>query len=361
LSKSRRGYLAAALAVSVAGALGVAWTLNANADQIAPAPTAAATGKLTPPALLPWGAKPAKIRTGRAGTGSDTLRSQGLAAAPDDGSASTQPRGRYAPKGRSGPGTFLRSESTDVTPPRTVAKAAGIAAPEPTATESSPSDPKAFYYYNVGAQQAATDGVYANITVARPKLATADYHTLAELAAQSADGKQIVEVGWSVDRVVNGDDNPHLFVFHWINGVSTCYNGCGWEQVSRTVKPGDTLSYGGAKKFGIQYYGGAWWIAFDSEFVGYFPEKLWTEQGVASFSRTGLVQAFGEVASTVERPCSQMGNGLPGTDSGAALMGSVTFLNGPPYALNIRSTTDFYTVNPLSVRTFRYGGPGACT
>ena len=43
---------------------------------------------------------------------------------------------------------------------------------------------------------------------AKPALATSDYHSLAELAVQSADGNHIVEVGWNVDRVVNGDDDP---------------------------------------------------------------------------------------------------------------------------------------------------------
>jgi hypothetical protein len=259
MSKSRRGFIAAGLAVAVVGALGAAWTFNADADQMAPtgAPVPpAADSPPAPPALLPWGEKPTTIRTGRIGTGSDALRGEGFAAA-RDGSGSTQPRGRYGPKGRSGPRSSVRSEVTDITPP---------AAPEPTT--STPTDAKVFYYYNLGAQLAVTDGVFANVTIAKPKLGDGDYHSLAELAAQSADGKQIVEVGWTVDPLVNGDSNAHLFVYHWVNGSSSCYNGCGWEQYSKTVKPGDTLSDGVTKKFGIQYSGGAWWIAFDTEFIG---------------------------------------------------------------------------------------------
>src|SRR3954454_15507021 len=80
--KSRRGLLAAGLAVAVVGALGVASTLNAGAEEVpgadsSAAPVAAAAPatssddsddaatteatdapKLTPPALLPWGARP---------------------------------------------------------------------------------------------------------------------------------------------------------------------------------------------------------------------------------------------------------------------------------------------------------------
>jgi hypothetical protein len=57
---------------------------------------------------------------------------------------------------------------------------------------------------NTGSQAAETDGFYANLTIAKPKLEKGDYHTLAELSLQSADTTQIVEVGWNVDRAVNG-------------------------------------------------------------------------------------------------------------------------------------------------------------
>lgn len=75
------------------------------------------------------------------------------------------------------------------------------------------------FLYGDAAQFAATDGLFATATIAQPALATGDSHSLAELAAQSADGRQIVEVGWTVDRGVNGDSLPHLFVFHWVDGV----------------------------------------------------------------------------------------------------------------------------------------------
>lgn len=49
---------------------------------------------------------------------------------------------------------------------------------------------------------------------------------------QSEDGRHIVEVGWTVDRELNGDAQPHLFVYHWVDGQATCYNGCGFVQYS---------------------------------------------------------------------------------------------------------------------------------
>ena len=95
--------------------------------------------------------------------------------------------------------------------------------------------PPVKYHYSSGLQYAETDGTYANLVIGKPDLAEEDYHTLAEIAVQSADGKQIVEVGWTVDRGVNGDDDPHLFVYHWVDGKETCYNGCGFKQYSKTV------------------------------------------------------------------------------------------------------------------------------
>ncbi|GIE95411.1 neprosin family prolyl endopeptidase [Paractinoplanes rishiriensis] len=326
--KLRRGLLTAGLAVTVVGALGVAAMVDAEAT-----PVTAATGSQaadsTPPALLPWGEKPSRIRTGKAGMSSEELRAAGLSAALDPRGA-TEPVGRYAPKGRPG----VAAET---------AKSTTLAA----ATS---------YFYNFGRHVAVTDGYYANLSIAKPRLHAKDAHSLAELAVQSGDSKQIVEVGWTVDRAVNnGSEEPHLFVYHWVNGKTSCYNGCGWVQTHPTVKPGAKLATG-AKRFGIQFVDDAWWISYDSEFIGYFPEKLWTEEGgVESFRQTGLVQLFGEVAGSAN-PCSQMGNGLPGKDPGAAVIGSISYLNGPVVALDLQSTSSHYTVNLRSARTFQYGG-----
>jgi len=403
--KSRRGLLTAGLAVVVVGAIATASTLNASAETVpgAPDPSASATsgpadsadpaagptatesgdvpepdasdlaaptaavtppagvaappgGTLeTPPAVLPWGRPPARIRTGGAGVSSEVLRIAGLGAAPADTSGAVRPQPRYGPKGRVGNRTFVRSESTSGTvnavPPSPAGGSGG---------SGGSAGPTVNYFYNAGTQVAETDGYYATAIVGKPTLATADYHTLAELALQSADGQQIVEVGWNVDRVVNGDDDPHLFVYHWVNHTPSCYNGCGFVQYSSTVTPGATLANGAAKKFGIQYFSGAWWIAYDSEWIGYFPESLWTSQGVPSFSRSGLIQTFGEVAASGSIPCSQMGKGLLGINLSAAMLSSVSFLNGPPVSLTVWSSSPYYTPLALSTRTFRYGGPGGC-
>ncbi len=364
--KSRRGLLAAGLSVAVIGAIGVASTLNAGAEQIPDGPAAAtasaeaadapaaAAPALKPPTALPWGAKPQRVKRGRDGATSRALKAAGLSAAAP-GETDVSDADEYAPKGRSSKSSFLRTAKTTVVPPKPLAVDPSASATASASASPSSSGPTVNFLYNVGWQAAVTEGAYANLTINKPVLAQADYHTLAELAVQSADGTQIVEVGWNVDRVVNGDDDPHLFVYHWVNGQTSCYNGCGYVQYSSTITPGDTLTVDTQKKFGIQFYGGAWWIAYDTEWVGYFPAKLWT----VDFTKTGMVQIFGEVAASTAQSCSQMGNGLAGSDTAAARIGSVAYINGPTPDVSVRSTSDLYQVSRLSTRTFRYGGAGA--
>ena len=353
MSKPRRGTIAAGLAVAVVGSLG-AWTLNAGADEVdapPPAPAAApadATAS-TPPKVLPWGEKPKPVETGAAGATSASLAATGADVAKADKTGPHVAEPEYSPKGYTSK-RRTRTQSRTVVAPQPPSTA--LAEPVAGARQVS-------YHYSSAFQYAETDGTYANLVIGRPYLDKADYHTLAEIAVQSADGRQIVEVGWTVDRGVNGDEDPHLFVYHWVDGQETCYNGCGFKQYSKAVVPGDTVPYGVSKQFGIQYFNGAWWIAYDTEWIGYFPEALWNDQGV-KFSRSGLVQIFGEVASTTAKPCSEMGNGQTPDKTTAAKAASISFLNGPAEQMNVRATSDVYSVNALSARTFRFGGPGAC-
>lgn len=369
MSNSRRGPLAAALVAVVVGSIGLASTLNAGAEEVpepapitessAPAEPEASQGpapeestpqeepELSPPPTLPWGAVPTEIDTGADGATSQQLSSGGQdAAAPDtDGEPA---EGEYAPKGKSTRTGVLSSEPTEIIPPKPPAMSTAAGA-LPLST--------VFFSYNVGSQAAVTEGAYANFTITKPSLALTDFHSLAELAVQSSSGNQVVEVGWTVDRLVNGDSDPHLFVYHWVNGVPTCYNACGFVQYSPNVSPGDTLPQNATKRLGIQYYDGAWWIAYDTEWVGYFPGSIWSN----NFTQSGMIQAFGEVAGISLAPCTEMGNGLHGaTDNSAARIGSVSYINGPAVDLYVRSTSPYYDVAKLSNRTFRYGGPGAC-
>ncbi|MEV4639528.1 neprosin family prolyl endopeptidase [Actinoplanes sp. NPDC049548] len=349
MSNPRRSLLAAGLTAAVVGSLGAAWTLNAAAEEVPAAPAVAApadadaadqapavTAQRKPPALLPWGERPSRLKRARAGASSAAVTAAGADAAPADTSGSKIPVPVYAPKG------FAPDED-------------GAAPPAPPGVTPKSDD---FYHYAGGRQIGDTDGSWANLSIAKPELATADAHTLTEIALQSADSKQIVEVGWNVDRKVNGDDDPHLFVYYWKDKKKSCYNSCGFEPYSEaSIKPGDTLPIGVQKRFGVKHSGGAWWIAYDSEWVGSFPDSLWG----GTYTRAGLTQWFGEVAAATATTCTDMGKGLAVTDGTASRIGTISMTNGPDpvSAEKFDSTTPAsYDSKILSPTTIRYGGPG---
>jgi len=66
--------------------------------------------------------------------------------------------------------------------------------------------------------------------------AAARTHSLFEFSVQGGVGNgNIVEIGWFKNTGYSG---PHLFVYHWVNWMQTCYNGCGWVQWSSSIFPG---------------------------------------------------------------------------------------------------------------------------
>ncbi|AGL14080.1 neprosin family prolyl endopeptidase [Actinoplanes sp. N902-109] len=358
MSNSRRGLLAAGLAAAVVGATGVVWTLNANAAETPAAPAAQPVTETTaaddavpvPPALLPWGEEPHDITRGSAGASSSAVAAAGADAAPADTSGATEPVAEYGPKGRSSRNGTLTRDHTDIVPPT----------PPGTDKGGKKVTGDVYFNYAVGSQTGDTDGTWANLTIAKPELAQGDYHSLTEVTVQTVDGRQIVELGWTVDRSVNGDDDPHMFVYYWKDKVPTCYNACGYKQFSPNVKPGDTLPVGVQKRFGIQHTDDKWWIAYDSEYIGYFPDSLWN----GTYTRGGLSQWFGEVASPSESSCTDMGNGEPASEGNAARVGSISMTNGPEPKATVRaSNSALYSIDLRSDRTFRYGGQGSgdCT
>lgn len=244
------------------------------------------------------------------------------------------------------------------------------------------------YLYNIGAQNnLSKNGVNANFTIGghAGALTGSDYHTLAEIAVESADGQQIVEVGWTVDPVVNktngvGVTTPRPFVYHWVNGQQSCYNGCGFVPVSgATVTFGTTnLTPGATAKLGIWHddVQAVWWISWDNVWQGYFPDSLWTgASSPVSFTRMNWVQLFGEIASPFSKPCSDFGLGITPSSTvttGVSKISSATYnnadLSADSASVNLTTYTNpsstagnpyagVYAPATTNVRSFYYGGP----
>lgn len=260
-----------------------------------------------------------------------------------------QPIERWVPKGRPGQG------------PPPVQRSSGAGAP-PATTAS------AAYFYAGAFQYVDSPGSSAFFTQHIPWLMPTDSHSLAEMAVQSTDRRQIVEVGWIVDRVGYGDEALHLFVYHWINGVETCYNGCGWVQSSATRFPGMKLAYDGtASQYMIQYRDGNWWIGYQGEWIGYFPGSLWN----GTYTSGGLIQWFGELAADPgsNPPLSSIGNYYPGTSGNPytaqitqiSLLDAAGAVKGPATLtlLNINANSTWYDSRiGNDPNAFWYGGHG---
>jgi hypothetical protein len=223
---------------------------------------------------------------------------------------------------------------------------------------ASDADDELYYLYAATFHQGPSLASQGKFTQDQPYVAPEDYHSLAELAGESADAQNIIEVGWTVDPSLNGDSNPHLFVFHWVAGAPTCYNGCGYVQVSTTRYPGMPVTVSAQPQpFAIRFDGTNWWIGYQNEWIGYFPGSLWA----GGFTLLGITQWFGEVAASGPTPCTQMGDGVIGTGVGAARVAAQRVGTSPAAALPGEVTDPaYYALGALNGKGYRFGGPGAC-
>jgi hypothetical protein len=172
-----------------------------------------------------------------------------------------------------------------------------------------------YYWATMADYGITTKGASVSITQDQPIVGPQDYHSLAELAVESADGQQIVEIGWLVAPGINQDSLTHLFVYHWVNGGGSCYNGCGFVPTTTKYTAGGLVKVNTIGTYSIKYSSSKWILTYDGTELGYFPESLWG----GTFTKVGIVQAFGEVASSsATTPYSQMGNGILGTNPKAA-------------------------------------------
>ena len=207
-------------------------------------------------------------------------------------------------------------------------------------------------------------GSYAFLSHPSPVLQDGIGHSLAEIAITGfRNHGDIVEVGWTADRQLYGDAVPRLFVFHWINGVDQCYNGCGYVQTSTTMAPGMAVpTTGGTFEYRLQVSRGNWSVYYNGERLGYFPASRWGGR----FTRSGMHQWFGEVYAATPTPCTDMGNAIFGSSPGAARIdNTVNIINRYRMRTSKPRVTSADVPNPSWYnvsrgRSFGYGGPGGC-
>jgi hypothetical protein len=223
-----------------------------------------------------------------------------------------------------------------------------------------------YYYGSAGLTQTA-DGAGMTMSVDRPSYDNSGGpgHTLDEIAVQGGTGNgNIVELGWLVSSDLNGDSDPHIFVFHWMNWVPTCYNACNWQQHSNTYFPGQNINAltGHNVYVGYVFYDGNWWAWFNDQWMGYFPGMEWNN----GYSKSALVQWFGEVASeNGVPPKTQMGDGVLPPSSQAAEMATLCYVDAKAWVCWYRdqqslsaTVPKYYDIKRVGYGDTRYGGPG---
>jgi hypothetical protein len=230
-------------------------------------------------------------------------------------------------------------------------------------------------------------GAYAYLNVYNPYVASGDRQSLAQIAV--ADGTihpngtgtwhKFLEVGW---YSYTGSAGPQLFVFTrdkdnlLLPSCNVEKTLIGWtcDFVSLAASigpqhyPGDTLTpaTGEVKTFSIIHIGSAFYIQYDADYIGYIPDTHWAKP----FPSVATAQWQGEVGVASPRTCTDMGNGIYGTQSGAANIYTMTWYFGDTgkFAPVNATQSDFNATNPKlyngklfdSGNSLAYGGPGAC-
>lgn len=224
------------------------------------------------------------------------------------------------------------------------------------------------YYYGSAGISRDVMGGGMTTSVDRPLYVTTkgQGHSLNEIAVQGGvKNGNIVEVGWIVSTDMNGDADPHIFVYHWINWDGQGYDGYGWVQFSNRYYPTQNISALLRRELYLGYvlYDGNWWAWFDGDWLGYFPETLWGN----NFGAATTVQWFGEVATNNGVPPQiQMGDGKLPPPPTAAHMYNVCDVDVKAWTCFVRNDQQlatpaapkFYSISQTGFGDLRYGGPG---
>ncbi|HXR49404.1 MAG TPA: neprosin family prolyl endopeptidase [Verrucomicrobiae bacterium] len=217
-----------------------------------------------------------------------------------------------------------------------------------------------YNYYYAGARQFVNnEGASITFPIERPSVGQSggsQNHSLMELAMED-NNYSTVEIGWIVDGPQFGDTLPHLFVYHFSNHATTCYNGCGFVQVSRTNYAGEALAAGTSATFKAVFSNNQWQVFYNGDEVGYFPLSSYSD----NFTTATIVQVYGEV-STTGNMCIQMGNGIAGNAPGAARLSNFSLIgaSASPNLSPYQTASSPYSYGSASYNGVSIGGPGSC-
>lgn len=236
----------------------------------------------------------------------------------------------------------------------------------------------AWYSYAIGTQwlpwQQQTYALFASQTNEKPFVQwnTPD-HSISQLwgVDYSPNGRYSTqELGWTVDQGF-GDREPHLFIFHFDDGVPMGYadgsGGGGWVPYTNVIGPGSVVTHNDTyHTYGIQRSGSNWWFYYDGYWLGYIPRSAYPRYFNWGFSR---IDAGGEVAANTPYTCTDMGAypAVSGTDPySSAWYPWISRARGDTGAGELASMSAYmsdpgqYQMSQFTGSSFRYGGGGWC-
>lgn len=218
----------------------------------------------------------------------------------------------------------------------------------------------------------AADGAGATFTVHKPTLVAGDAHSLVEEAMISSN--VTIEAGITVDPTVNGDSDPHSFVFAWNGATPLGYNTAGGFVNASGCSPNCigvnmTPLIGSTKVFAIQHFTTAqcgcvnpgYWVGYGAAWIGWWPDALFT----GAYVPFTQAKFFGELYAANTPTQSDVGSGVlalgptpPATAakiSNYALAGST---DTPTLGAGGVTEPTRWAMTLLTATSMQYGGPG---
>lgn len=227
---------------------------------------------------------------------------------------------------------------------------------------SGKSGTKETHEYGVAYSDSNHTGEIADFNLWSPYVPWFNEFSLSQLWVSRGSGSdlQTAELGWQVYPVFYGNQNANLFIFFTPdNYQSGCYNlDCaGFVQTDPSV-----IIAGGFPNYssvdGTQYHvslgfirdgsgGNHWWLKFDDKWVGYYPNSIYDNQGIAEYSDN--VNFGGEIIDSLtggNHTVTEMGSGLfPSEGYGrAAFIKKIQYVNLSDVLLDASNLYTYATV-----------------
>ena len=151
---------------------------------------------------------------------------------------------------------------------------------------------------------------------------------------------------------------PHLFGFpvNTVTSTPTCYNTCGFVQVSAAHHLGEAVAAGQSSNYKVLHASARWNLYFNNDLIGYYPDSYFS----GAFTQAAYFNVYGEITyyKTTAYQCLQMGNGIAGNAPGAASFSNINVINAASSYYFYYYETLPFTLGNITSGSFSVGGAG---